>query len=218
MSGKILVGGIVLLFFGATLGTGQDKKPEPKSVKDKIKEIAGSAEFLRDVPKHFAILKSIDQRRNQVTLLIDGEVLPKVWSLVPDAEIKVMGWWGRLDQFTVGDRVWVWFKTDRKKHAVAISMIADEPSEQDIHGEGLTVERVTAGSKGDGPPSQMWVKGAGAKGKSRVIDIGRMTVQPGGQVYVQSTQKAARLVLTPEEFEKRRAEQKNKLRDRWVKE
>jgi hypothetical protein len=218
MSGKLLSSSVMALFFGAVLSTGQEtgKKPEPKSVKDKIKEIAGSAEFLRDVPKHFAILKSVDTRRGQVTLLIEGEVLPKVWSLVPDAEVKVMGWWGRLDQFTVGDRVWVWFKTDRKKQAVAISMIADEPSEQDIHGQGLTVERVVAPSKGDGPPGQIWVNVA--KGKSRVIDIGRMQVQPGAQVYVQSTQKAARLVLTPEEFEKRRTEQRGKLRERWVKE
>jgi hypothetical protein len=86
------------------------------------------------VPKHFATLKAVDPAGHRVTLLLDGETLPKVWPLVPDAEVKVAGWWGRLDQFQVGDRVWVWFKTDRKKQPVSILMLADELSEQDIHG------------------------------------------------------------------------------------
>ncbi len=95
------------LAFAAAESPAQDakQKPDSKTIKDKIKEIAGTAEFLRDVPKHFATLKAVDSRRNQVTLLLEGEVLPKVWSLVPDAEIKVLGWWGRLDHFTTGDRV-----------------------------------------------------------------------------------------------------------------
>src|SRR5262245_34581145 len=116
------------------------KEPDPKKMKDRVKMIAGSAEFLRSVPKHFATLKAVDASRGQVTLLLEGEVLPKVWSLVPDAEVKITGWWGRLNDLTVGDRVWVWFKTDRKKQAIAISMIADEISEQDIHGDGVAVD------------------------------------------------------------------------------
>src|SRR5262249_47826616 len=145
-----------------------------KNLNDKVKEIAGSAEFLRDVPKHFATLKAVDPVKRQVTLLIEGEVLPKVWSLVPDAEVKVLGWWGRLDQLTFGDRVWAWFKTDRRKQAVAISMLADEISEQDIHGDGVTLER-TLGPTGpapnlkNGPPGQIAVKPA--KGTSRWLDL-----------------------------------------------
>src|SRR5258707_10408021 len=85
---------------------------ESKSVQEKTKEIAGTAEFLRGVPKHSATLNADDAARRQVTLLIEGETVPKVWPVVPDAEIKIAGWWGRLDQFTLGDRVWLWFKTD----------------------------------------------------------------------------------------------------------
>src|SRR5438128_4519770 len=119
--------------------TDAKKAGDGKKVADKIKEIAGTAEYLRDVPKHFATLKAVDAGRNQVTLLIEGEVLAKIWPLAPDAEIKVMGWWGRLADFTLGDRVWVWFRTDRKKQPIAISMLADEISEQEIHGEPLTI-------------------------------------------------------------------------------
>src|SRR5262249_10519433 len=53
--------------------------------------------------------------------------------LLDDAEVKVHGWWGRLDQFTLGDRVWVWFQLDRKKKPFAILLLADQISEQDLH-------------------------------------------------------------------------------------
>src|SRR5690349_4776069 len=92
-------------------------EPDANPPSDAVKEVAGTAEFLRSVPKHFATLQAVDRDRNQVTLLIEGETLAKVWPLTPDAEVKLCGWWARLDQFTPGDRVWVWFQTDRKKQA-----------------------------------------------------------------------------------------------------
>ena len=64
--------------------------------------------MLRSVRKHFAILQAVNPATQRVTLLLDGETLPKVWDLTPDAEIKRAGWWARLDQLTLGDRVWVW--------------------------------------------------------------------------------------------------------------
>src|SRR6516162_2712059 len=97
----VIVASLLVVLLGGD-GIGQGDKADPKKLNDKVKEIAGTAEFLRSVPKHFATLKAVDPARNQVTLLIEGEVLPKVWSLVPDAEVKVAGWWGRLDQFQVG--------------------------------------------------------------------------------------------------------------------
>src|SRR5246127_2313690 len=90
----------------------EDKKPaaDKKTLNDKIKEIAGTAEFLRSVPKYFATLKGVDAAQHRVTLLVEGESLPKVWPLVADAEIKRAGWWARLDQLAINDRVWVWFE------------------------------------------------------------------------------------------------------------
>src|ERR1051326_4776316 len=106
---------------------------EPKSVETKVKEIAGVAEFLKSVPKHFATLQSVDPARRRVTLLVEGDKLAKTWPLMPDAEVKFAGWWGRLDQFKPGDRVWAWFQTDRQRQPIAVMMLADEMSEQDIH-------------------------------------------------------------------------------------
>ena len=88
---------------------------------------AAAAEAVRDV-------KAVDPKARTVTLLVDGEKEAKVWPLEPDAEVKVGGWWGRLEQFQPGDRVWVWLKLDRKKNPVSVVMLADEVSEFDMHG------------------------------------------------------------------------------------
>ncbi|HLJ92403.1 MAG TPA: hypothetical protein VKU02_04340 [Gemmataceae bacterium] len=196
-------------------------EPASKQAAEKIKEVAGSAEFLRSVPKRFATLQAIAPAAQQVTLLIDGEDLPKVWSVVPDAELKITGWWGRLDQFRAGDRVWLWFKTDRQQQPVAISMMADELSEQDIHGPGVTVEARTAESITLKP----------VVGKSRTLktattevysgpskdhgDAALERVHAGDKVYVQSAGGTARLIMDKAAFEIRRAEQKAQLRKRW---
>ena len=192
----------------APLGAAEPAK-DKKGVNDKIKEVAGSAEFLRSVPKHFATLQAVDLPRRRVTLLIEGEKLAKVWPLAPDAELKVLGWWGRLDQFTAGDRVWAWFQTDRKKQPVAVAMLADEPSEQDIHGPGLTLVRSTADSITVKP----------AKGAERTLPAKGVELLPEGKpVYLQSSGGKARLVLTATGFEERRAAQKARLRKRWAEE
>ena len=82
----------------------QPRKEPPAKVdpKDAIKEVAGTAEFLRNTPKHYATFKGYDAKARTVTLLIDGEKVPKAWPLLPDAEVKVNGWWGRADQLKVG--------------------------------------------------------------------------------------------------------------------
>jgi hypothetical protein len=211
-----LVAGLSVILLSSG-GYGQGDKTDPKKLNDKVKEIAGTAEFLRSVPKHFATLKGVDLARNRVTLLIEGEVLPKVWPLVPDAEIKVLGWWGRLSDFTVGDRVWAWFKTDRKKQAVAISMLADEITQQDISGVPLTVTKSVEVIKGEkGPRTQaQFVQG---EGKSRWLNVGKILPPVDSKWYVQSAAGTARVLLSKEELEKAREQQKARLRQRWVKE
>ena len=101
---------------------------------DAIKEIAGSAEYLRDVPKKFAIIDKLDAASSTIALRIEGDKVPTTWPITPDAEFKVNGWWGRPDQFAAGQRVWAWFSIDRAKKPKAIFMLSDEASEKEIHG------------------------------------------------------------------------------------
>src|SRR5262249_60856761 len=85
---------------------------EPKKVETKVKEIAGVAEFLRGVPKHFATLQNVDAARRRVTLLIEGENLAKTWDVAPDAEVKLAAWRGRLEQFKQRTVRLPWFHAD----------------------------------------------------------------------------------------------------------
>jgi hypothetical protein len=116
-------------------------QPKPGG-EEKEKPPAGRAEVLRQIPKKFATFQAVDLARRQVKLIHEGETDPRIWPVNPDAEIKIHGWWGRLDQLQAGDRVWVWFDVDRKMQPRSILMLADELSQQDIHGFLPTLEAV----------------------------------------------------------------------------
>jgi hypothetical protein len=124
-----------------------------RNAKDAIKEIAGSAEFLRAVPKRFGELRNVDAGNHAVEVLFDGDKKPTTWKLTPDAEIKVRGWWGRLSHLPAERRVWAWFKVNRSKKPVAIFMLSDELSEQEIHG-GAQVKTIGADLVLVGPKKQ----------------------------------------------------------------
>ena len=83
--------------------------------------------------------------------------------------MKVGGWWGRLEQFQPGDRVWVWLKLNRKKSPISVVMLADEVSEFDMHGSlskpaagekpKFTAEQVEAKRK----EQKAWLRSAGPR-------------------------------------------------------
>jgi hypothetical protein len=210
----------VIAFVSGQPVRADDAKPgaDKKTVNDKVKEIAGTAEFLRSVPKHFAILKSVDPAQLRVTLLIEGEKLPKVWPLVPDAEIKRAGWWARLDQLPVNDRVWVWFETDRSKQPRAVSMICDELSEQEIHGSGVVLDSRSG--------NELTLKPSASKNRTIHVDKSEVfrgsakskldDLKQGERLYVQTTGDNARLILDLEAFANRKADQKASLRKIWT--
>ena len=115
--------------------------PMKGSANDKVKMIAGKSELLRLLPKPFGIVKAVDAKAGTVSLLFDGETVAKVWPVEPDAEVKVKGWWGRLEQLRVGSKVWVWLKLDRNKSPVSVVMIADQASASDIRFDPLAVPK-----------------------------------------------------------------------------
>jgi hypothetical protein len=72
---------------GAPLALPDGKPPTADHAKEQMKEVAGDAEFLRSVPKHFATLQGMDRAKHRVTLLMEGETQPKEWPLAADVEI-----------------------------------------------------------------------------------------------------------------------------------
>jgi hypothetical protein len=188
----------------------QAPKPAPSDPQKTVKEVAGTAEFLRVLPKPFATLKTVDLKNRTVTLLLEGEKVAKVWPVEPDAEVKVRGWWGRLEQFRPGDRVWAWLKLDRKKNPISVVMLADEPSEQDIHG---TPWKVTAVEK-----ATVVVRAGQAERKLQLpANEPPPSLQVGERVYFQTTADGkGGSVMTQKQFDEAASAQKAWLRQRWA--
>ncbi len=122
---------------------GAEMKPK-QDVNSKVKMISGASEFLRLLPKPFGTIQAIDAKARTVSLLLDGEKLAKVWNVEPDAEVKINGWWGRLDQLKADDKVWVWLKLDRTKNPISVAMIADELSGAEIQFDPLAKPKAKA--------------------------------------------------------------------------
>lgn len=214
---------VALAFAAALTALAGDQQPATQKAAQKIKEVAGTAEFLRQVPKRFATLKAVDVLNRLVTLLIEGETLPKVWPLIPDVEIKRAGWWARLEQLRIGDRVWVWFKTDRKRQPSAVSMLCDELSEQDMHGPGITIVSVSADNLTLKPEKDLKKGGVTWSIKTEKAELfrgqdkaGLDTLKVGERIYAQSADGRARILLDAAALEARRAEQKLALRKLWT--
>lgn len=197
---------------------------------------AGKAETLRQIPKKFASFLSADATKQTVTLLVEGEKEPATWPVNPDAELKIHGWWGRLEQFHAGDRVWVWFDLNRKKAPKSILMLADEISQQDVNGKPVILEKAdkllqqSIVVKADGGKSvelkwsdseKWWVNVV--EGRIKVTDL--RTAEPitillkeQDKYFVQTARDAIRRIVDADALEKLRTEQRNFLRDRWIKE
>jgi len=207
---------IILCLFAVPVVADEPKLKPPddkKPVEEKVNEIAGTAEVLRSFPKHFAVLKSIDAANGKVTLLIDGEKLAKVWSLVPDAEVKVNGWWGRLDQMKVGDRVWAWFKTDRGSRPVAILMLADGVSQLDINNQPYVLK--STGESGIALTTPI------SPGQDLNYPLDKplleaaRNLKPESKLYLQLNNGKVRTLWSKEEFEAERKKQKAEIARRW---
>jgi len=194
-------------------------KAHDKAPDDKIRELAGTAEFLRSVPKKYARVQAVDAPKRTITLLADGDKEAQTWPLTVEGEVRIHGWWGRLDQLSKDQRVWVWFKLDRQKKPVSLFLIADEWSEQDLHGTGLTLQQKTQDkltwkkTKGDpfdtdAMKSEVFVKGAAAK-----LD----DLKVGTQYFMETRNDGKRAILDAATFETKRSEQRKALADRWSK-
>ena len=211
---------LAALFAAPAPAAAPPAKYDPKKADKTIREVAGSAEYLRGVPKKFGTLQAVDAARHRVTVLFDGEKKPADWPLLPDAEVKVDGWWGRLDQLALGQRVWAWMQTDRKGKPFAISMLADDVSQQDIHGTGLTVLKNGGGvlvlKPEKGPDRTLKTAHAEAFVGSAKAKASGFAVK--SRVYARAKGDEAVLLCDAAAFERRREGQREALRRRWLKE
>ena len=187
-------------------------------------EIAGPLGNQDVTLRHFAILKQFDAERKQVTLQVEGDAGTTEWSLEPGAEIWYSGWWGRLDQFTLGDRVWVWLSSNRGE-TNTISLLSDEWSEQNFYG----AERIDTISPANADSSVVTMKPSrGGKSVARSFVTLNVHLSKGegtstgialkndDACFFQTTGEAARLVCSAAEFKQHQTTQIAKLNTRWT--
>jgi len=195
-----------------------------KPLNESNTEIAGPLGNQDVTVRHFAILQNFDTERQQLTLQVDGDAETTECSLEPGAEVWYSGWWGRLDQFAKGDRVWVWFSTNRNQ-TNTISLLSDELSEQNFYGAG-TIESVSSANT---DTSSVVVKlSRGGKSVERTIDVPTGNLPQGERIssanalkkgdacFFQTTRDKARMVWTPTEFAQHRTEQMARQSQRWT--
>jgi hypothetical protein len=217
-----LVTAVALALPGVGVADDKPKQGRPEAM------AAGTAEMLRYIPKHFALLKGVDPARRQVTLILEGETEPKAWPVAGPAEFKVHAFWARLEDFRPGERVWVWFELDRKRQPRAVLMLADELSQQDIHDARYSL--------GGADPAARTLTVKSEQGQTHVYPLAdgltlkqdgeRFRVSgPGGQedvlavgdrVYVQTAGQAVRRVVNAAGLTALRQAQQARLAKRWA--
>ncbi len=196
-----------LLLFCCLVVRGVDWREATVAAEEKAtKEVAGKADVLRHVVKRFATLIEVDESARSVKTRLEGDDFISEWPLNADAEVKVRGWWGRLEQLQKGDRVWVWLAVDRKRQPKSIMTLADEVSEQDIH--DLPYKLDAMGPQGDS------ITISRGKNETRTLTVAK-GVTLGDLIYVQSAGGAAREIVTAERLETVRGEQQQFLRNDW---
>ncbi len=209
----LVLSGLCLLLAGNL--PAQEKSPTPKKPDKpkKPKVVAGKADFLRHVKKRFGSFIEADTTLTpaRVRLSLEGDEEPTDWTILPDAEVKINGWWGRLEQLQPGNRVWVWFTMNRDKKPTRILMIADELSEQDIHQTPYTVKSA------DAQTVVLHIPGA-KKAPERQLLQPSPPLKPETKIFAQTAGNAIRAAKSREEFEAARSVQQDFLRERWRKE
>jgi hypothetical protein len=214
----IVIVSLLVLATSALQAVAPPARRSDRKAEKAIREVAGTAEFLRSLPKKFGTLVRVDTARHRVTVRFDGDKRDSEWALNEDAEIKVDGWWGQLDQLVVGERVWAWLKTDRKNKPVAIAMLADDISQQDIHGSGVTVKANSADKivlkPEKGPDRVLESSTAQAYRGENKVSPSSFTV--GSKLFVQGKGNQALVLLDLPAFESRRNKQRETIRKRWL--
>jgi hypothetical protein len=208
------------LFVGACVATLSWTIPGPVAMseekdppKKEPKPPAGKADLLRHVKKSFArfVDAEVSLSSPKVRIEMEGENEVTEWAVLPDAEIKIHGWWGRLGQLVPNDRVWVWFSMTRDKKPSNILMIADEISAQDIHAELYAVKVATNETLVLHFPEEPEIPERSLQRKDGI----RGALKERDKVLVQTAGENVRLAMSPVHFEELRKAQKEYLRDRW---
>ena len=196
---------LICVFAGAILPAGWGFAQEKKA-----KEVAGKADLLKLLPKKFGKLIRVNAEDRKIEVHFEKDQAPTTWSIKPDAEIKVHGWWGRLEQLQAGDRVWAWLEIGRNKRPKRVLMLSDELSEQDIHGMPYEIKSI----ENEGLKLTVHSKLSGTR-HLRLTSGANRSAKTGDKVFLQTAGNTARIVAGSAQMESMRTQQQAWLRDQW---
>ena len=197
---------------------------DPKAAEKILKE---RATLLRSAKKLYAAFIEADPAKGVIRLRSEEDGQEKTWAIDADAEVRVRGWWGALEDLDKGDRLWFWVRLDRDGKPRAVFMLADEISEQDIHQVPYVLSSVDAGKrevelrrKLDGKNEEVRPLKLGAAltvSDDGDLLLGSIRAKPKGTVFVQTSGKELLRIVTPEGLPDLKKDQKERLEARWRK-
>jgi hypothetical protein len=199
---------------------------DPKSTEKILKE---RATLLRSAKKLYAAFVEANPAMGEIRLRSEEDGEEKTWALDAEAEIRIRGWWGGLEDLVPGERIWFWVRPDREGKLRAIFMVADEISEQDIHQvpyalSSVDVERreIEVRRKLDGKTEEVRSLRvpdtlAPVRDGDDVVLGAAARVKPGGTVFIQASGKELLRIATPEGLPAVKSAQKERMEARWRK-
>ncbi|HLF93808.1 MAG TPA: hypothetical protein VJB14_10105 [Planctomycetota bacterium] len=191
------------------------------------------ATLLRSALKPYGAFQGVD-RDGRLLLRAEGEKEDKAWTVDPDAEIRLRGTWGAIEDLVPGERLWVWIRLDRESKPRAVFMITDEISEQDIHQVLYTLVSADAVEKSvvvrrklDGKKEQtrtLKVHPSAALSREGDDFVFRSAspetvarARPEASVYVQTANEEIVRLVDVEGLAKLKEAQKARVEERWRK-
>jgi hypothetical protein len=204
---------LLLLFTAA-----QDPKGTDRILKER-------ATLLRSANKLYAVFLDADPVKREIRLRSEESGEEMTWTLDADAEIRVHGWWGGLEDFHRGDRLWFWVRPAHDGAPHAVFMAADEISEQDIHqipyALGLVnaaTRRVELRRKLDGKNEEVRsveLSAALTLSEEGELVLGSARAKSGDTVFVQTSGREIRRWVSPDGLAEMKRIQKQLLEARW---
>jgi hypothetical protein len=197
---------------------------DPKGAEKILKE---RATLLRSTKKLYALFLEADPRKNEIRLRSEESGQEMIWTVDVDAEIRVHGWWGALEDLKRGDRLWFWVRPEREGRPPAVLMVADEISEQDIHQIPYALgsidaarRRVELRRKPDGKKEEvrsLEMSAALTLSDEGELLLGTARAKPRDTVFVQTSGRELLRWVSPEGLADLKRLQKERLEARWRK-
>ena len=165
----------------------------------------------------------MDTEARRIRFLPEGKKESFALALSEDAQIHVRAFFGSLDDFVPGQRVWAWVDRNRDNEWTGVRVLADELSAHRFHGGGGEVQEIGDGSlqvkPGRRDPFELRVGNETRIQRGEQVG-GAELMTPGTTVFYQQNwvddDYVASLILDKEALDSVREESRRRAESRWL--